>query len=263
MPDPTGIDLARQVFNAARADARKRAAQPLKKRPTIGVLRARSDGRDPLKLGAAIDELADRMGWQKPSAGARVVITWADIVPDLAGMAAPERFDADTQTLHLRPVSPAAATHLRLQAAGLPARINEHTGAPTVRAVRILPPGPLPGCDASDPPQPPPAEKVPPRTRETASTGYHRALAAHQDAKDTSKDPLSPAVRTAIEEQDEALRANREPEQAFADARELLDTLRRREAARQDPERRARARARAEKAGHTLPTAPPAAARTA
>lgn len=263
MLEPTGIDLARQAFRAARADARNRAAQPPKKRTATGTRRARNDGRDPLTLGAAIDKLAEEKGWQKPSAGARVIITWADIVPDLAGMAAPERFDADTQTLHLRPVSPAAATHLRLQAAGLPARINEHTGAPTVRAVRILPPGALPGRDAAVPPQPPTAEQTPPRTRETASTGYHRALTAHQDAKDTAKDPLSPAVKAAIEEQDQALRANREPEEAFADACELLDTLRRREAARQDPERRARARARAEKAGHTLPTAKPAAARTA
>jgi hypothetical protein len=262
MSEPTGIDLARQMLNAARAEARKHGTQPARKRPTARARRNRGDGREPVKLGTAIDQLAEQFGWQKPSAGARVVISWPEIAPDLAHLAAPERYDAATRTLHLRPASPAAATHLRLQAPGLPDRINAHTGAATVQAVRVLPPGPLPARPAQVPQQAPAAELAPPRTRQDASAGYHRALTAHQDARTTTIDPMPPAVRDAIEEQDQALRAKREPENAFADTRELLDTLQQRAEAAADPRTRALARARAEKAGHPTP-APPAAARTA
>jgi len=261
MHEPTGIDLARQMFNAARAEARKHGGRPAAKRAKSRPLRARGDGREPVKLGAAIDELAERFGWSKPSAGARVVIGWGELVPDLADMAAPERYDADTRTLYLRPASPAAATHLRLLAAGLPARLNE-AGADTVQTVRVLAPGPLPGCPATPIPATPPAPDAPVRTRETASYGYHQALAAHQQAKPDRQDLLPTAVRTAIASQDHALRQRREPEEAFADARELLEDLQRRAEAATDPHARALARARAEKTGRG-PAIPRAFDRTA
>lgn len=252
MSEPTGADLARQMLNIARAEARKRGTTPA--RPKRRVRMPLNNGRDPVGVGNVIDQLAEAYGWRKPSAGAQVIIRWAELVPDLARLAEPERYDADTQTLHLRPVSAAAGTQLRLTASRIPTQLNERTGAETVRAVRILSPGGTAGRPAETPAAVHPAasEPTPVRTRETASAGYRQALAAHQEKKTAHDDNLAPAVRAAIEAQDQALREHREDPDAFADARELVEDLRARAQAAADPRRQAIARARAERAGHAL-----------
>jgi hypothetical protein len=246
--EPTGIDLARQAFNAARANAREKASQPATRRPTARARRTRGAGREPTSLGTVIDQLAADFGWRKPSAGAQAVIRWAEIAPDLAGLAAPERYDPGTRTLHLRPVTGAAGAHLRFLAPTLPDRINQHVGPGTVTTVRILPPGPAPRHEAGIP-RPPAPEPGPVRTRETASPGYHRALTAHQTSKPDHQPRLTPRVAAAIRAQDQALAARRDPEEAFTGARDFVEALR----AAADPHRRALARARAEKAGPTVP----------
>jgi hypothetical protein len=53
-------------------------------------------------------------------------------------------------------------------------------------------------------PEPAAAPCGPPRTRETASDGYHRALAAHQEAAPPSR--VDPAIAEAVERQTAAMR---------------------------------------------------------
>lgn len=256
MPDdptasPRGADLARQALNVARAEARRRgsAAAPKPKRRHRA---AAGSGRDPLPVKNVIDQLADEFGWKRPSAGAQIVIRWAELVPDLARLAAPERYDAETRTLHLRPVSPAAATQLRLTAGRIPAVLAERTGADTVTAVNVLPPGRTREA-APTTPIPPPAVTPPARTRDDASAGLRQALdvataARHRgpapDPRQDLRDRYFADVRGTL----------REPDAAFTDAATLHDEL---TTAADEPDVRAQAlaRARAEKAGRA-PTVP-------
>jgi hypothetical protein len=77
----------------------------------------------------------------------------------------------------------------------------------------------------------------PMRTREDASAGYHQALAVYQAAKAGQGNRLPPAVRTAIERQDQALRQDREDEAAFGDGQAALERLRARTAREASPDR--------------------------
>jgi predicted nucleic acid-binding Zn ribbon protein len=261
----SGVDLARVALQAAKDRARECGEQPGAGKPRrVRTGRSvRGDGREPIGLAAAFQQLVTERAWEVPAAGGTVLQQWPTIAPKLAPHVKAVGFDAGTGRLDLLPDSPAYATHLRMSTARLIAMANQASGRETVRAIRVLPPGTHTSAPATDvPPKdavPEPAGPV--RTREDASGGYRQALAAHQAAKAGEGDRLAPAVRAAIERQDQALRNGREPEEAFRDGQAALEDLRAR-AARQTSPDHARARAlqrlAAERAGRV--SAVPAAA---
>ncbi|MFR9797542.1 DUF721 domain-containing protein [Streptomyces sp. MS06] len=144
-PEPSGVDLARVALRAAREAARARGDAALqKKRARRGGLRcgARSDGRDPLALGAAINRLITERGWEAPAAVGGVMGRWPQIVgADLAKHCEPERYDEDERVLVVRCDSTAWATNLRLLAPTLVARLNEDLGHGRVRMIKVIGPG--------------------------------------------------------------------------------------------------------------------------
>ncbi|GAB2606328.1 hypothetical protein GCM10027168_44000 [Streptomyces capparidis] len=199
--------------------------------------------------------MADR-AWEAPAAAGSVIDQWADIAPELVGKVQPVHYDTATGRLDLLPASTAYATQLRLLARQMVTRINAATGSTTVRAIRVLPPGPATGATT---PGPAPeasaaAPKAPVKTRQTASPGYHRALNALQATKPNRH--ANPAIQAAIDRQDQALRARREPETAFTDGQALLEHLHAKTAAEQDARACALRRARMEKKAGVLPEVP-------
>lgn len=102
---------------------------------------------------------------------------------------------------------------------------NKAARTEAVRTVRVLAPGSVPAPATAADPAPAPAAsepQAPPRTRETASAGYRRALAAHQASKKESA--VDPAIQAAIERQNRE--QAREPEELFGDGRQALEELR-------------------------------------
>lgn len=147
-PDVSGVDLARVALRAAKEQARARgaAAQQKKQARRGGGLRsgARSDGRDPLPLGSAINRLITERGWETPAAVGGVMGRWPQIVgEDLANHCVPLRYDEDpdARVLTVQCDSTAWATQLRLLAPRLVARLNEDLGRGTVRMIKVLGPG--------------------------------------------------------------------------------------------------------------------------
>ncbi|MBE4790309.1 DciA family protein [Streptomyces caniscabiei] len=216
-PSESGVDLARAALAAVRAAAKTRPLQPVK--PTRARRVARTGGRDPLALGSAITGMMTERGWEPPEEGGSVLDQWPAIAPELVGKVAAVRLEHDTGVLHLKPVSDAYATQLRLFQPQILRRIREKTGTRAVRALRILAPGDTPAARDDTGPQPTgqaPAPEVPVRTRETASAGYRAALElslAHRP----SREPADPYTVDAIARQDQALRAKRLPEDEHAE----------------------------------------------
>lgn len=237
--NPRGADLARQALNVARAEARRRGSAAASK-PKPRRRAAAGGGRDPQPVKNVIDQLADEFGWKRPSAGAQIVIRWAELVPDLARLAVPERYDPETRTLHLRPVSPAAATQLRLTAGRIPAVLAERTGADTVTKVNVLPPG-RPREATVIPAAPQRAVAPPARSRDDASDGLRNALDIAAAARD--RGPAADPQQDLRDRYFADVRGTlRELATAFTDAVVLNDEL---TAAAADPDVRKRALARA------------------
>ncbi|QDQ12570.1 DUF721 domain-containing protein [Streptomyces spectabilis] len=144
-PEPSGVDLARVALRAAKEQARARGdATRQKKQARRGGLRsgARSDGRDPLPLGSAINRLITERGWETPAAVGGVMGRWPEIVgEDLAKHCVPQRYDENERVLTVQCDSTAWATNLRLLAPQLVARLNEDLGQGTVRLIKVLGPG--------------------------------------------------------------------------------------------------------------------------
>ncbi|RPK62159.1 hypothetical protein EES43_14195 [Streptomyces sp. ADI96-02] len=147
-PEPAGVDLARVALRAAKEQARARgaAAQQRKQARRGGGLRsgARSDGRDPLPLGSAINRLITERGWETPAAVGGVMGRWPQIVgDDLAKHCVPLRYDDDpaARVLTVSCDSTAWATQLRLLAPQLVARLNADLGQGTVRLIKVVGPG--------------------------------------------------------------------------------------------------------------------------
>jgi hypothetical protein len=151
-------------------------------------------------------------------------------------------FDADSRRLDVVPDSPAYGTTLRWSAQALVTAAGVHVPDANVRALHILPPAAVtidPAADVAPDAAPEPVGPV--RTREDTCDGYRQALAANQATK-AEQGQLTPAVRTAIERQDQLLRERREAEEKFGDGQAALAELRTK-AARQTPPDHARARA--------------------
>ncbi|MDX2855318.1 DciA family protein [Streptomyces scabiei] len=204
-PQLSGVDLARVALRAAKVAAQKngggRTAQP--KPRTASVVRR--GGREPMGLGAAIGALITERAWELPAAGATLRDRWAAIAPELAGHVAAVSYDADSGRLTVCPESAAWATKARLEQTRIIAAANESAGRTVVRTLRILAPGTVAVTEPADAcPQPAAVPAGPPRTRETASDGYRRTLAAHQEARPVSR--VDPAIAEAVKRQNKAMR---------------------------------------------------------
>ncbi|MFI8101517.1 DUF721 domain-containing protein [Streptomyces sp. NPDC086023] len=146
VPEPSGVDLARQALAAAKEAARARGQAVGKDRKKQrGGLRsgARADGRDPMRLGTALSRLQTEHGWENPLAVAGVMRRWPELVgPELARHCVPLKYedDPDKRELHVQCDSDAWAAQLRMLSAQLVARLNEDLGQGTVRLIKVLSP---------------------------------------------------------------------------------------------------------------------------
>lgn len=201
----SGVDLARVALRAAMEAARKNGGgQKAKAKPRI-VRPVRRDGREPMGLGAAIGALVTERAWELPAAGATLRERWAAIAPELAGHVIAVSYDADSGRLTVCPESATWATKARLEQTRIIAAANESAGRTVVRSLQILAPGTVAVTEpAGTGPEPAAAHAGPPRTRETASDGYRRALAAHQEAAPPSR--VDPHIAEAVERQTAAMR---------------------------------------------------------
>ncbi|MGW3491325.1 DUF721 domain-containing protein [Streptomyces sp. NPDC001054] len=176
---PSGADLARVALRAALEEARKNGAgRPASKAPRPARPAPRRNGREPLKLGAAIEALLTERAWELPAAGATLRERWAVIAPDLAGNVAAVAYDAHTGCLTLSPRTPAWATETRLRQTQIIEAANASAGRTVVRAVRVLTPGTRPA------PAPLNSEETAApghvRRRQDSSAGHRNKLGAHQ-----------------------------------------------------------------------------------
>lgn len=226
-PTATGADLARMALQAARRAAKTKPAigRPARAKRTRG---ARSDGRDPMPLGAALTRLMDEHGWDTAVTGGNILDQWAELCPELAGKVQPVAYDPERGILELRPGSHAHATQLRWLERQLCQRINTKLGTTAVRSLRILAVAAIvdqPAVLAAEPGPASTAAAAPVRTPETASPGYQHARAVALEHKPDRTSLLTPAARAAIERQNQALRDRRESEEAFTEYVAQLEIL--------------------------------------
>lgn len=208
---PSGIDLARAALAAARASAKTRPTQPQKKTRARRTSSRRPG--DPMGLGAAITGMMTDRGWEPPEQNGSIIDQWPTIAPELADKVHAVRYEHDTGTLHLRPLSPTYATQLRLYQTQILAKVQQAPSGASVRALRILPVGaaPEPAAAAPAEPDPKPEPQGPVKTRETASVGYQQARALVLEHR-PAPPPINPYVEEARQRQIAALRANRQPQ---------------------------------------------------
>ena len=248
-PAAAGADLARQALAAARANAKTTPTQPAKK-TRRGPRPARGEGRDPQGLGNILGRLKAEQGWDAGLNGGNLIDQWPTIAPtELAATVQPVAYDPERGILDLRPSSPAYATQVRLFQHQLAKHLNTALGRPAVRTIRVLAPNGTPTADTSLEPEPTKPADAPVKTRETAHPGYRATLQAAQ-AHRPDRAPSDPYIAEALARQENALRANRQPESEHRDAVWEIDRL---TAAQPDPaetiRRAAIARARQQKAG--------------
>lgn len=143
-PTRTGLETAREMLAAARAQARRtRGARPAVSSTGRGAAARRSgaapDDRDPQALDSTIGRLLAERGWETEAAVAGVLARWSLVVgADLAAHSRPESYDDGE--LVVATDSTAWATQLRLLAPQLLSRLAEELGPNVVRRVRVLGP---------------------------------------------------------------------------------------------------------------------------
>lgn len=170
------------------------------------------------------------------------------------------RFEHDTGTLHLRPATHTYATQLRLYQAQILAKVQASPSGSTVRSLKILPAGAAAAPTPADTPSRPdtPREPAPIRTRDTASPGYQHARDLALENR-LAPPPANPYIEEARQRQIDALRANRPAESEHREAVwEQLDAEEKAGPTAGSVEEslaRARAYARQEAAGRTIPRA--------
>ncbi|MEW1754158.1 DciA family protein [Streptomyces angustmyceticus] len=197
-PQLSGADLAMQALRQARAAAKNQPSKP-RRRPTIKRV-DRGSGRDPKPVADLLDQLAVTYNWQRPSAAGLIMARWDRIAPQLADRAVPEHFDAETRTLHLRPVHATAAATLRWEAPQIPAALNQAVGSDTIAKVKILQPGPpLRNASAvrSQDPEPVPATAAPAVAWELQEppAAFREALSAVRQAQAARRDDPAQEIR--------------------------------------------------------------------
>lgn len=120
------------------------AAERLLRRTTKGApakktRKSTRSGRDPELLGSALDKLVTESGWEKETAMAKVLNSWAEIVgAEIADHCVPAGFDAGT--LRLTAESTAWATQLRLLQSQILAKIASEIGDGIVLKISIYGP---------------------------------------------------------------------------------------------------------------------------
>lgn len=256
MPDQTaeqptsGRDLARQALAQYKAST---WAVPSAKPPKKSVRRVRRPGesRDPVGLGSVFQGLSDAPDWSAALQGGSILDRWATLCPQFVDTVQPVAYDPNTGRLDLRPASHAYAANLRLLGGQLCKQINDKVGKPVVRSIRVLPVGAITPPNTPQGTQEPSQDVGPVITRDTASPGYHRTLAAHQEHRGDPDRPTNPYVAAAVDRQNQALRDRREPETAFTDAVAAHDQLTQQQPADslEASLRAARARAAADRVG--------------
>ncbi|MFD8288030.1 DciA family protein [Streptomyces lavendulae] len=263
--ETSGVDLARVALRAAREAARKNGAGQKTKQKARPVRTVPRSGREPMGLGAALGVLVTERAWDIPAAGGAVLDRWpaiaAALAPQLPDHVQAVAFHPETGQLDLRPDSPACATQLRLITARMVAEANSMVGAAAVRTVRVLPVGGVPApWTAQQAPVPAVAApdavpvQAPVKSREMASSGFHRALAAHQAVAPVSR--ADPAIAEAVERQTQAMRELRlrafpEPEPVADDHPAAIEQARAKRRQADASHTAALHRARAERAQRT------------
>ncbi|MGW6287362.1 DciA family protein [Streptomyces sp. NPDC055107] len=271
-PELSGVDLARVALHQAREAANARGEGGTRRAKRRTGTTVRHDGREPTGFAAVLQGLMADRAWDVPAAGGSILDQWPDIAaglfPKLAAHAQAVAFHTETGQLDLRPDSSAYATQLRLISTRIVAAANDAVGTQAVRTVRVLPVGataPAPREPVTAPTAAA-APEAPVKTRDMATLGFHRALAAHQAVAHIQR--VAPGVAEAVERQTRAMRelsrrAFPETEAPLEDASALINASRlqrRREAAATEASalRRARAERAARQAGTTalVPAAP-------
>ncbi|WP_241847761.1 DciA family protein [Streptomyces sp. CB02009] len=189
VPELSGVDLARQALLTAREAAKNNGAARQKPKRRTGTA-VRPDGREPLGLGVAISMMMTERGLVAPAAGGSVLAQWETILaaaaPELAGHVKATGLDEESGRLDVVPDAPAYGTRVRWITPRLIAAINSAVPEANVRAVHVLAPAALATTTvlSSAAAEAPPPQRVVPagpvKTRESASAGYRRALAAHR-----------------------------------------------------------------------------------
>ncbi|MFF1916191.1 DciA family protein [Streptomyces sp. NPDC058239] len=223
----SGLDLARVALQQARAAA-KAAPQPKRRMGASASRRdARTGGRDPLTFAAAIERMMAERGWDMAAKGGSILDQWPTIAPELAGKVAAVKFDDETRTLHLRPVSQAYRLQLDLHQRQVIDKVNAKVGDGTVQQLKVLAPGavdtPTPASTAAaDTPDRKPAQPPAPKPK---NPGYLAAIAAHQEHKNTRERKMDTLVRAAVQRQNHLLIQRREPEEAFTEIAAQMEIL--------------------------------------
>ena len=224
-PTATGADLARQALNAYKA-GRTPGTGPAPRKKTRSTRTDRTGGRDPQAFGAVLGRIATEQGWKTNLAGGNILDRFDELCPQYAGKVQPLEFREDTGMLILRPSSDVWAAQLRLLGDQLRKQINTKLGSEVVKELGLARVGNLTAkpADSSPVPQQPAAAAVPPPA--APNPYYLETLAVARAHRPDRVDHLAPAVRDAARAQDKALRAHREPEDAFTEAaaqQELLE----------------------------------------
>jgi predicted nucleic acid-binding Zn ribbon protein len=136
----SGIELAREALAQAKADAKRRGAQPgqTRKKRSRSARDPRRGG-DPTAFGPAIRELLAARGWEERAAVGGVFGRWPQIVgPELAEHTEPQTFEDGI--LVVAADSNAWAAQLRLLSGTLVKRLNEELGHGTVQRVKVVGP---------------------------------------------------------------------------------------------------------------------------
>ncbi|MGV9278135.1 DUF721 domain-containing protein [Streptomyces griseosporeus] len=248
-PQLSGKDLARQALAAYKATARTAPANAPAKTRRKRVTRP-GDGRDPVRLSTALQGLGADLPMDAGVAGGSVIDQWPTLCPQYVGFVEPAGYDPATGRLDLRPSSPAYASQLRLLGGQLAKQINDKMGKTVVRTIRVLPVGQVaasrPTADIQQAARP----EGPVKTRETASPGYRAAREAAL-AYRPERQPTNPYVVEAMQRQEAALRANRQPEAEHTDAHWASQPTGPEPGSVDESLARARAYARSQAAGRT------------
>ncbi|WP_187283582.1 DciA family protein [Streptomyces sp. t39] len=220
----TGADLARQALNGYKAGRTPGTGRAPRKK-TGSTRTDRTGGRDPQPFAAILGRMATEQGWNTNLQGGNILDRFDELCPQYAGKVQALEFREDTGMLILRPSSDVWAAQLRLLGDQLRKQINTKLGSEVVRELGLARVGNL---DTKPPehtraPQEAPAATTPPAA---PNPYYLETLAVARAHRPDRTDHLAPAVRDAVRAQDEALRANREPDDAFTEAaaqQELLE----------------------------------------
>jgi predicted nucleic acid-binding Zn ribbon protein len=139
--DPTGLDLAARIAQAARGGRpapRRRRPGPETADETAWSGPGPSE-RDPRPVGQLLDRVIADQGWRRDLSVASLLGHWADFVgPANAAHTKPESFR--NGELSVRAESTAWATAIRLLAPQIAARLNAALGGGVVERVKVLGP---------------------------------------------------------------------------------------------------------------------------